>query len=114
MNNKQAKRMRKHIRNITGDMPENVSKVEAVLDNHGRPRQKTHMLPPGTKVSNDNPNIHRIPVQSVLDEEGNDTSPVLIAMDVSQRKLDVCKRKFYQQLKKDIKRVRRSGVMNNA
>lgn len=102
MNNKQCKRMRKHIRNI---LPQGEETKYKEVNAH----QKTFVLGVGANVPVDNPKIHK-----VINPNAKEGEPTICLVDVSQRVLDVCQRKFYQQLKRDVQRAQRGGKVSYA
>ena len=99
MNNKQCKRMRKHIRQL---LPDGAATVYKEINAH----QKTFVLQFGTHVDMTNPKIHKIMTPPAKEGE---PELVIVAVDCAQRVLDVCQRKFYKQLKRDVQRAQRGS-----
>lgn len=97
MNQKQVKRMRKHIRKI---LPDGAQTVYKEINQ----RQKQFVLAFGTHVDMTNPKIHKVMTPPAKEGE---PEPVIVLVDVATRVLDTCQRKFYKQLKRDVLKAQR-------
>jgi hypothetical protein len=102
MNNKQAKRLRKHIRSILPD-----ARMATPVYDTIEHKPRNFYYPPGTRIP-DAPGIHVVMTPPLPDGK---PSPVIVQVDREQRVLGMCHRKFYQQLKRDVKRARAGGSL---